>query len=39
MKLKCRFGRLRERAELPVRLFGLGGERVEKECGEVKNVV
>jgi len=26
-------------AELPVRLFGLGEERVENECGVVKNVV
>ena len=39
MKLRCRFGRLRKRAELPVRWFGLGGERIEKECGEVRNVV
>ena len=30
MKLKCRFGRLRKRAELPVRWFGLGGERLER---------
>lgn len=39
MKLECRFGWLRKLAELPVRWFSLGGERVEKECGEVKNVV